>query len=266
MTFAEAILLTDRIPLEERDARTPSASSRTAPPCPVMTVETVERDLLKSWDDVMERLFPLLHQLLTLAESPSAQGQAENCERLLRENRNRLATPKALLRIMESLTEALSLWQQDTRDKMMMLESSLSQLTRHNKEGLERAYDNVQQKNNRIERLESLELENADLRDQLYVMERKNALHHSLQNFGGVTRQRGASNDKQSCRRARTPEVRVPSGRKVDRPPLYSLSNTPKPRPNILSRSTRDSTQLQKINMSDRFDEDSIYYPSENLR
>eukprot|EP00397_Hematodinium_sp_SG-2012_P066145 GEMP01098196.1.p1 GENE.GEMP01098196.1~~GEMP01098196.1.p1 ORF type:complete len:210 (+),score=44.12 GEMP01098196.1:2-631(+) len=208
----------------------------------------------------MEKLFPLLHQLLTLPESPSAERQASICEQLLRENRHRMGPPKALLQIMESLTEALSLWQQDTRDRMMMLDASLGQLRQQNQEGLERAYDSMKRKNERLERLESLETENAELRDKLYIAERKMSLHHSLQSFGGVRRlTTGSPNPKRtSARRTSSPE-RFTTRKSDDVRPLYSLPNKTKRR----TRSTRQAlpeSRIEKTSMHERFDADSIYY------
>jgi len=219
-----------------------------------------QKELLNSWDDVVERIFPLMHQLLLLPESASAQRQASICEHLLRENRNRIGTPKAVLQIMESLTEALALWQQDTRDKIIMLEASLNAVKITNQEDLELVYDSMKRKTDRLAQYNNIEQENISLRDKLFVAERKMSLQLSLQAFGGINRKQPNPSTKRfpkhRMKRSPSPE-RFPSRRRDDMKPLYVIPD----RPVRKSKSTVPAItqRIEQPSADECFDSDSIY-------
>lgn len=223
-----------------------------------------QKELLNSWDDVVERIFPLMHQLLLLPESASAQRQASICEHLLRENRHRMGTPKAVLQIIESLTEALALWQQDTRDKIIMLEASLNAVKMTNQEDLELVYDSMKRKTDRLVQFNNIEQENINLRDKLFVAERKMSLQQSLQVFGGINRQQPNPSKKTFAKnsmkqRGSSPE-RFRSRMRDDVRPLYVIPDRPARKTKSTAAPTSTTTQrIEQPSAEECFDSDSIY-------
>jgi len=222
-----------------------------------------QKELLNSWENVVERIFPLMHQLLLLPESASAQRQASICEHLLRENRHRQGTPRAVLQIIESLTEALALWQQDTRDKIIMLEASLNAVKITNQEDLEMVYDSMKRKTDRLVEFNNIEQENNNLRDKLFVAERKMSLQQSLQVFGGIHRHQPNPSKKMFAKnsmkqRGSSPE-RFRSRMRDDVRPLYVIPDRPSRKTKSTAAPTSTTQRIEQPSADECFDSDSIY-------